>query len=88
MTTLRSDFEFVALLTDIPTSQSLARLRPVYLVPDLILYYPELFSGKRVGVHEGVHSWEEVSLGRRGVEGAEEGGLSSSRKIGSVVLKR
>jgi hypothetical protein len=28
-----------------------------------------------MGVHEGVHSREEVSLGRRGVEGAEEGGL-------------
>jgi hypothetical protein len=47
----------------------------VYLVPDLILDYPELFSGERVGVHECVHSWEEVSLGRRGVEGAEERGL-------------
>jgi hypothetical protein len=47
----------------------------VYLVPDLILDYPELFSCERVGVHEGVHSWEKVGLGRRGVECAEEGGL-------------
>jgi hypothetical protein len=48
-----------------------------------------LFSGEWMGVHEGVHSWEEVSLGRRGVEGAEEGGLRerTSREIRWVGWK-
>jgi hypothetical protein len=52
----------------------------MYPVPDIIRDNSELFSGERMGVHEGVHSWEEVSLGRRGVEGAEEGGLGENNQ--------